>query len=107
VLLIPRWGAAAAAWVTIATEGVLLVVCVIALRPLGHLVPLSSTMLTGAAVALATVVGWWMLADRPLERGLFALAVSVVSWELVAPWPLRRLRRVTAGPRIDTPRANT
>jgi O-antigen/teichoic acid export membrane protein len=91
VLLIPRWGATAAAWVTIATEAVLLVVSVLGLRTLGSIIPLSSTVMTGAGVALAVAVGWWALPDRPVERGLLALAVSAITWEMAAPWPLRTL----------------
>ena len=88
---IPRWGAAAAAWITLGTEGVLFVSCVWGLRGLGPIIPLSSTALTGLGAALAVVGGWWALADRPVERCVLALAVSVVTWEMVAPWSLRQL----------------
>jgi O-antigen/teichoic acid export membrane protein len=98
LLLIPRWGAMAAAWVTLMTEGMLLIICLLGLRGLGPIIPLRSTLVTGAGAALAVSVGWWALPDRPVERGLFALAVSVAAWEAAAPWPLRRLRART-GPR--------
>ena len=39
LLLIPRWGATAAAWATVATEGVLLAGCLIGLRGLGPIIP--------------------------------------------------------------------
>ena len=91
LLLIPLWGGTGAAWVTVATEGVLLMICVVGLRDLGPIIPLASTLATGAGAALAVVIGWWTLPDRPFERGLIAVAVSVAFWEAAAPWPLRKL----------------
>jgi len=91
LLLIPPWGATGAAWATIATEGVLLVICFYSLRELGPIIPLAPSLATGAGAALAVAVGWWALPDRPVERGLLAFAVSVASWEAAAPWPLRKL----------------
>jgi O-antigen/teichoic acid export membrane protein len=91
LLLIPQWGAAAAAWITLATEGVLFVSCLWGLRALAPVMPLSSTAISGLAVALAVAGGWWALADRPIERALLALAVSALAWEMMAPWSLREL----------------
>jgi len=91
LLLIPQWGATAAAWVTVITAGVLFIVCMVRVRDLGLLTHLPFALKTSAGGALAVVFGWWMLPDRPLERSVFALAVSVVLWEAAAPWPLRRV----------------
>src|SRR5262249_51354745 len=79
LLLIPTWGAAGAAWATIATEGVLLVVCLSSLHNLGPIIPFVPSLVTGVGAALAVAVGWWALPDRAVERGLFAFAVSVAS----------------------------
>ena len=100
LLLIPRWGATAAAWATVATEGVLLAGCLIGLRGLGPIIPWPTTLMTSAGITLAAAAGWWALPGRPVTRGLFALALSAIAWELVAPWPLRRLPRLRAS-RLD------
>jgi O-antigen/teichoic acid export membrane protein len=91
LLLVPRSGATAAAWVAVGTAGLLLLVCLLGLRDHGPIVPLASTLAIAAGGVLATVFGAWMIGDRLLGRGVFALAASTVLWEAAAPWPLRTL----------------
>jgi O-antigen/teichoic acid export membrane protein len=91
LLLIPRWGATAAAWITVGTEAVLFVSCGFGLRGLALRMPLSSTALAGVGATLVVAGGWWALADRPFARCLLALVVSIAAWETMAPWSLREL----------------
>jgi O-antigen/teichoic acid export membrane protein len=91
LLLVPRWGATAAAWVAVATAGVLFLACVVGLREVGPIVPFGSTVTIAAVGALAAAFGLWAMSDRPLERGALALALSAVLWEAAGPWPLRKL----------------
>ena len=74
-----------------ATEGALLVICLVGLGRLVRIIPLGPTLLTAAAAGLTVAVGWYALADRPFTQALLALVVSVVAWEAAAPWPLRTL----------------
>ncbi|HEV8437205.1 MAG TPA: oligosaccharide flippase family protein [Methylomirabilota bacterium] len=91
LVLIPAWGPAGAAWATVATEGALLGICVLGLGPSTRLIPVAPTILTGAITAIVVAAGWHAFADHPVTRGLLAVLFSVVDWELMAPWPLRRL----------------
>lgn len=91
LLAIPRWGAAGAAWATVMTESALLLVCLLGLRDVWRIIPLSATLVTGAIFAGTVTLGWWALCERPFARGALALVVSVVCWEAAAPWPLRKL----------------
>ncbi len=90
VLLVPRWGATAAAWVAVGTAGLLLPGCLPGLGDSGPSVPFASTFAIAAGGVLAAVFGAWMIGDRLLGRGLFALTTSAVLWEAAAPWPLRK-----------------
>lgn len=89
--LIPRMGAAGAAWASVATEATLLAICLAGLGSLARAIPVAATALAALASALAVAAGWTLLAQRPAAKALLALVVSVGLWEGLSPWPLRRL----------------
>jgi O-antigen/teichoic acid export membrane protein len=95
-VLIPGWGAAGAAWATLLTEVALGAICLWGLRSLRPLLPAGPMALTAGGAVIATAAGLVALPDQAVLRALVGVVVSLVIWEAVGPWPLRRAWRVAA-----------
>ena len=66
-------------------------ICLVGLGRAALAIPIGATAAAAMASALAVVVGWTMLAERPIGRAIVAPAVSLGLWQAMSPWPIRHL----------------